>query len=412
MSSFARLLTLFFCRANLVRLLTLVLFFPVTCIAKVFPKQKGLILFGARYGTFYDWEPRFIYDYICDQRDSVSFESVWVCRNRSVEDELRKAGKPVLRLYTLKAAWKALRAEYIVISTSPADIDLILTAGAKVIHTYHGMPIRKVAGDYLHYFQNQISNPVLQWLTRPLFAFYYAVRVEAKADYVITTSEFANRIWHRQYHHDPACYWILGNARNDSLFVQSPNHLREDPDEWIISYLPTDRGTTGRPLISLFQDFSFRVDEFDDLLKTLNARLVLKCHHRMFGIEGLEELLASSDRMSMYSGQDVIPVLRDTDVLISDYSSVIFNFLILNRPIILGAFDLESYEDQVGFAFDYRANMPGPICRDWTQIANELQRARSDDPWRQHRDEVCRTIHAYRDDQSCRRIVEFIESLN
>jgi CDP-glycerol glycerophosphotransferase len=411
MNSFLKLFSLLFCKANLKRFAALVLFSPVTLLAKLVPKKKNLVLLGARYGTYFDWEPSFVFSHLCRNPDAADFEFFWVCRGKEVYEELKQQDQPVLKLYSPKAIWACLRASIIVISTSPADIDLFLTAGATVVHTYHGMPIRKVAGPYLNHFAERISNPALRVLVDLFMKIYFAMRVEAKADYVITTSEFANGIWDSQYQHGRDKYRILGNARNDVLFETTPPQIKKSPDETIISYLPTDRGTTGMQLLDLFNCFGFDRAGFEAFLERNNARFLLKCHHRQFGVAGLKEMFENSERMFMYSGQDVMPVLKETDVLISDYSSVSFNFLMQNRPIILGAFDIDEYEAKLGFTFDFRNEMPGPICADWSQVFSEVEKAMNSDPWAERRKKVLDRLYDQQDGNSCARIVMFLNML-
>lgn len=411
MDSFSKLFSLLFCKANIKRFSALILFSPVTLLARLIPKKKNLVLLGARYGTYFDWEPSFVFSHLCRKPDEAEFEFFWVCRSNKVYEELKQKGRPVLKLYSAKAIRACLRANIIVISTSPADIDLFLTAGAKVVHTYHGMPIRKVAGSYLNHFAERISNPALRSLVSLFMKIYFAMRVEAKADYVITTSEFANDIWDSQYQHGREKYRILGNARNDVLFETTLPQIKKSPEEVIISYLPTDRGTTGMQLVDLFNKFGFDHELFETFLEQNNARFLLKCHHRQFGVAGLKELFENSERMFMYSGQDVMPVLKETDVLISDYSSVSFNFLMRNRPIILGAFDINEYEAKLGFTFDFRKDMPGPICADWPQVFSEIEKAINSDPWAERRKKVLDRLYDQQDGNSCARIVMFLNML-
>lgn len=66
-------------------------------------------------------------------------------------------------------------------------------------------------------------------------------------------------------------------------------------------------------------------------------------------------------------------LLLVSDVLITDYSSTIFEFALLGRPIVFFAPDLESYERERGFYFDYRTGVPGPIFRDTTRLAGYLR---------------------------------------
>lgn len=80
-------------------------------------------------------------------------------------------------------------------------------------------------------------------------------------------------------------------------------------------------------------------------------------------------------------------LLAVADVLITDYSSAIFDFALLGRPMVFLAPDLEEYEAERGFYFDYRTGVPGPVCMATSQVADCIERADWDgDAIREFRD--------------------------
>jgi CDP-glycerol glycerophosphotransferase len=70
----------------------------------------------------------------------------------------------------------------------------------------------------------------------------------------------------------------------------------------------------------------------------------------------------------VYADPDPYPLLGLTDVLITDYSSIMLDYLVLDRPVILFAFDYAEYFSKVGFYYEYRGFVPGDIA----STANEL----------------------------------------
>jgi CDP-glycerol glycerophosphotransferase (TagB/SpsB family) len=75
---------------------------------------------------------------------------------------------------------------------------------------------------------------------------------------------------------------------------------------------------------------------------------------------------------------DVNELMIASDALVTDYSSVIFEFALLDRPIVLFAPDHEAYERERGFYFDYRADGPGPVFDTSEQVAAYLAAAEFD----------------------------------
>jgi CDP-glycerol glycerophosphotransferase (TagB/SpsB family) len=76
--------------------------------------------------------------------------------------------------------------------------------------------------------------------------------------------------------------------------------------------------------------------------------------------------------------REVNELMLASDVLITDYSSVIFDFALLGRPIVLFAPDHEAYEQERGFYFDYRVDGPGPVFEATAPLAEYLRAGRLD----------------------------------
>lgn len=75
---------------------------------------------------------------------------------------------------------------------------------------------------------------------------------------------------------------------------------------------------------------------------------------------------------------EVNELMLVSDVLVTDYSSVIFDFALLGRPVVLFAPDHEAYELERGFYFDYRAEGPGPVFETTRELADYLRAAEFD----------------------------------
>ena len=71
---------------------------------------------------------------------------------------------------------------------------------------------------------------------------------------------------------------------------------------------------------------------------------------------------------------EIDTALCGADLVITDYSSLIFEYAILERPMIFFAYDLESYENARSFYFEYEGFVPGEIVTDTDGIINEIKR--------------------------------------
>ena len=108
------------------------------------------------------------------------------------------------------------------------------------------------------------------------------------------------------------------------------------------------------------------------------------------------------------SHPDIQELYLASDVLITDYSSVFFDYSLLRRPIIFYAYDLENYRDNLrGFYLDYESALPGPIVEEehelWDVLAAAL--AGNDLPG-VDREEFIRKFAPHDDGNAARRVIE------
>jgi CDP-glycerol glycerophosphotransferase len=80
------------------------------------------------------------------------------------------------------------------------------------------------------------------------------------------------------------------------------------------------------------------------------------------------------------STNDMNEIYLVTDLLITDYSSVMFDFANLRRPMLFFAYDLDYYRDDLrGFYFDYYHELPGPIATTAADLLREVHQLAQND---------------------------------
>jgi CDP-ribitol ribitolphosphotransferase len=70
---------------------------------------------------------------------------------------------------------------------------------------------------------------------------------------------------------------------------------------------------------------------------------------------------------------DINELMLVSDILVTDYSSAIFEYSLLERPMAFFAPDLDAYERERGFYFDYRSGVPGPVFTETRELASWLR---------------------------------------
>ena len=107
---------------------------------------------------------------------------------------------------------------------------------------------------------------------------------------------------------------------------------------------------------------------------------------------------------------DINRILHHIDVLITDYSSVFYDFLVLDRPILFAPFDLDEYQQIDRELYeDYTSATPGPICQNWNEIQIQLEKYFSEgDTYQTERKEIFNQYFQYSDNHNSERIVDTV----
>jgi len=110
---------------------------------------------------------------------------------------------------------------------------------------------------------------------------------------------------------------------------------------------------------------------------------------------------------------DLYQVLPYTDVLITDYSSIYFDYLLLDKPIIFTPSDIEDYSRNRGLLLEpYDYWTPGPKCYDQDTLQYEISKSINDcEYYQRERLELKNIFHKYQDGKSTKRVTQFIERL-
>ncbi len=171
------------------------------------------------------------------------------------------------------------------------------------------------------------------------------------------------------------CMKATGISRTDVFFKQSYlNKARahvyecmpEAEGKKVILYAPTFRGHLA--------DAS-SPDQLDvpKLMEALGGSYVLVCKHHPFVKHPPEIPAACSGFAKDVTGElSIDELLCVSDICISDYSSLVFEYSLFNRPMIFFAYDLEEYFDWRGFYYDYHELAPGPVFRTNEEIIDYI----------------------------------------
>jgi CDP-glycerol glycerophosphotransferase len=232
--------------------------------------------------------------------------------------------------------------------------------GQVYLQTWHGTPLKRLGRDIV---QNNLTKSYLDTMDR-----------EAKAwDYLISPNAFCTEVF-------PSCFGYSGEIletgypRNDKLSTSTAEdrqRIREaigvsDSSVTIAMYAPTWRDYS-RTATGNWQSV-FYLDENLELPD--GFKLIYRGHTNTHEAHKDGEHARFID-VTRYP--NITDLYLAADVLITDYSSVMFDFTVTGKPIIFMTPDLERYRAERGFYFDFEAEAPGPILNTQDEVVRALQ---------------------------------------
>lgn len=192
----------------------------------------------------------------------------------------------------------------------------------------------------------------------------------AKLTYVVCSSEDVVPIYARAFGVSDYKVLPLGSARAD-YFSRDINaeRLRVDFDKKypqckgkkLALYAPTFRDNRADDLRILD---NFDVNAFNDRFGEEYA-LLIRLHPQVHADSRIP-----NGAVDMCSYENTLELMRLCDLLITDYSSICMDFSLQDKPIYFYAFDLDRYENERAFYYDYESYVPGPVAKDFQTLLN------------------------------------------
>ncbi|SDQ14481.1 CDP-glycerol glycerophosphotransferase family protein [Microbacterium sp. cf332] len=230
--------------------------------------------------------------------------------------------------------------------------------GQTVLQTWHGTPLKRLA------------------LHRPGFDPRRAlavVRESRRWDILLAQNPYSARVLRAAYAFRRRPVWVEGYPRTDDLHAGDGRAVRDalgiDPGERVVLYAPTWR-----------DDRETLVDFLDlpALAAATDAVVLVRGHSRTMA-PGADEQGARV--IDVTTHPDLAGLQLASDVLITDYSSIMFDYSVTGRPIYFFAPDLERYRGELrGFYFDLAASAPGPVLSTQDELVSAIVEREGGDP--------------------------------
>lgn len=315
------------------------------------PIKKEYIIFEGWWGEKYHCNPKYLYEYI--NKHHPEFKCVWLLNDNYIPingSALRVRRKSLKYYYYLAIG------HYFVNNVNFND-EYVKRNKQIEIQTMHGTPLKTLGLDV----PGELDDPIV----RKNF-----IRRCDRWDYLIVQSQKASEI-------TGSCYAFkkeflrTGYPRNDILFEKNnindicilKSKMGIPADKKVIMYAPTWRKRNY---------FEMHLD-LQDMKDSLGEEYVLILRIHPFAYPGFDKNMLNNFVYNFSAYESIEELYLISDIVITDYSSVMFDYTILNKPILFYTYDLEEYRDYLrGFNFDFEAEAPGPLLESYEDIKEAI----------------------------------------
>lgn len=335
--------------------------------------DKHTILFSTFNGKSYSDSPKAIYKYMQENDKYKEYKFIWAFKQPDKYKYLEENNNTkVIRQGTREYEQYMAKAKYWIFNYRAADHQYP-KKNQVFVQCWHGTPLKRLGYD--------LENPDNVLNTKKEIRYKYKTDAK-KFKYLLSPSKFATEkfisAWNLKETKKENCIIEEGYPRNDFLHnytEKDVNEIKEklginNTNKKIILYAPTWRDNQHQSGVG----YTYKTEvDFDMLQKELGQDylILFRAHY----------LVANEFDFNKYEGfiydvskvDDINELYVISDILITDYSSVFFDYANLKRPIIYYMYDLEKYKDNMrGFYIDLK-ELPGNIVKTEEELTKEIK---------------------------------------
>ncbi|MEZ8611609.1 MULTISPECIES: CDP-glycerol glycerophosphotransferase family protein [Vibrio] len=311
------------------------LFIPMRLIAYFTPLNKKIWIFGNVYG--YKDNPKYLYEYI--QREEKTIRPIWISRKKN---DLGTSGIGEAYYYlSFKGLVYQYRASVVFLTTGKNDVAKFTLPRKIIIQLWHGVPIKKLLLD------SEETSPIPKRFKLLNRLFYKILRSSLNKYSLICAVNEHNRICMANAFGLPLDkVKVTGIPRHD-IIIESVESKPLNVGGKRILYAPTWRSSLSEAKAAITAVLTLELLEY---CQDNNVAIDISIHPLNKKLVEDEKLFVDVNKLTC---QDVNERLIDYDLLITDYSSIAFDFSVLGRPVLFSCLDIEKYNAERGLYNDF-----------------------------------------------------------
>lgn len=358
----------------------------------IFPIKNNRIFFTSYKGNQYSCNPKYIYEFLCEKEN---LELIWGFKNQVNEFDVKKK----VKLHSIRGFYYCLTSK-VVIDNFGFFPYIPYRTEQFCINTWHGGgAYKKIDNKTLHKSKFKVSLD----------------RHKAKVtDLIVLACEEFKQVADSLLLGKEKIYAPIGMPRNDILFNQEKvlekqkkirNVLNLNEEFGIVLYAPTFRGSEKEK-----RSFEPQIS-FEKILRTLKVVygktfvILMREHNYLTG----KMIVDKESIIDVSTYPDIMELICATDILITDYSSVMWDFALLGRPCFLFVPDLEQYRSDRNFYIDI-TEWKFPISTNMEELLSDIKKLSLDEA-KKNAGEHLALFHSYEKGTACAQLWKMIRDV-
>jgi CDP-glycerol glycerophosphotransferase (TagB/SpsB family) len=386
----------------------------------MFPRDKNTWVFISYNKKGFMDNCKYLFLYLNLHNQGVC-KFIWLTKNRKILKILKERGYRANSFFSPKGIMSLLRAEYFIFDSYLSGISFWLSGRGKKINLWHGVGVKKIENDIKRGKLSKIYQS--KGIKKQIMRFFFPhIFLNFQLDFLICTSPLFKKIFFSAFRTKKERILITGYPRNDIFFremkdvdIGTSNNLSskmvnfksQNKTKKIVLYAPTFRDTKEDVFKKDTQRLLLKLNNF---CRENNVLFIFKPHSNSVKIFKDEKNKKLSNIYFATENQDIYPFLSSVDILITDYSSIFSDFLLLDRPIIFFPYDIDKYKiKDREFYFDYNEFTPGPKVYNIEELLETIKSVASgNDEYLEKRKKIREACFQDQDGNSSKRIFNSI----
>jgi CDP-glycerol glycerophosphotransferase len=376
------------------RLFILLSSVPVIIISFFIRRDKNRVIFTSFLNKKYNSNSKYLFQWFI--QNLKNYQSYFVVNDDDLREQLNNTiGNYFIETKTFKGKIFALRGAIWFISSFELPVGgFYLAHNRYVVHLDHGSPTKNAG-----FKEKRVS----------LLKKIYYTMIKTNISYSVAPSAYFQPIQSGFFGISNDRVLITGLPRNDQLFVKSMldiHDITKHEGMKNILYAPTWRPSTK---LWLFPFNDFDIQKLSLFLIENKINIFLRTHP--YFEEEIDKKLLEIPNVYLFSGNiydEINDYLNIFDLLITDYSNIYCDYLLLDRPIIFLPYDFESYNEEIGYAIPYDEVSPGYKPDNMNDFLNAIKESLyGNDEYKDERNRVNQLYNYYTKD-NCKNFVDIL----